>query len=276
LSLGLVVLALAAVELETSCGSDDGGKGVGILAVGDFGTGDGHELRTGAAMRFFDNTHPADILVTLGDNDYTANPHRFRRAWRKSFGWLSAAGVKLAGTLGNHDAETRNGRYEFATLDMPGRYYRRSVGCVDLFVLDSNHVDQKQTSWLERALADSKACWKIPVFHHPAYTCGAYSSAPDVVRSWVPLFERHGVRLALSGHDHDYQRFAPRAGVTYIVHGGGGQSLYDLRSCPDDYPRRAFARSAFGFLYLDAKPGKLSVSAVDLGGDTIDRVDIRG
>jgi hypothetical protein len=274
LSWGLIVLAMASVGLQASCGSDGGGEAVRILAVGDFGTGGKDELRTGTAIRNFERTHPADLLLTLGDNDYTDDPRHFRQAWRRSFGWLEGAGVKVAGTLGNHDVETRNGRYEFTTLNMPGRYYKRSIGCVDLFVLDSNHVDRTQTGWLERALADSKACWKIPVFHHPAYTCGAYRSARDVVEDWVPLFERHGVRLALSGHDHDYQRFAPRAGVTYILHGGGGASLYTLTSCPDHYPRRVFARAAFGFLYLEAKLDKLSVSAIDLRGETIDRVDI--
>jgi hypothetical protein len=277
-SWGLVFLTLAGLVFLASCGSDNGDRatsaGARILAVGDFGTGDGKELKTGTAMRNFEQTHPSDLLLTLGDNDYTANPHRFEQAWRKSFGWLPGAGVKVAGTLGNHDVEAQNGSYELATLNMPGRYYKRSVGCVDLFVLDSNRVDRTQTAWLDRALGASKACWKIPAFHHPAYTCGAYRSARDVVRNWVPLFERHGVRLVLTAHDHDYQRFAPRAGVTYIVHGGGGQNLYSLTRCPRRYPRRVFGRSAHGFLYIDAKTGSLSVFAIDRRGNTIDRADI--
>jgi hypothetical protein len=39
----------------------------------------------------------------------------------------------------------------------------------------------------------------------------------------VPLFERHDVDLVLAGHDPNYQRFAPRHGVTYVVDGGGGR-----------------------------------------------------
>ena len=36
----------------------------------------------------------------------------------------------------------------------------------------------------------------------------------------MPLFERYGVQLVLSGHDHDYQRSKPINGVTYVVSGG--------------------------------------------------------
>ncbi len=129
---------------------------------------------------------------------------------------------------------------------MPGPYYRRQFGDVELFVLDSNNVNAVQTSWLERALASSNALWKVAVFHHPAFTCGSYRSHSAVVRRWVPLFERYGVRLALSGHDHNYQRFVPRRGVTYVVHGGGAGAFYPITACPPGYPRRVRARREHG------------------------------
>ena len=106
-------------------------------------------------MRRFEAQNDADALVTLGDNDYTESPATFRAAWRGSFGWLRPAGVAVAGSLGNHDVRVQRGRYQFATLSMPGPYYRRQFGDVELFVLDSNNVNAVQTSWLERALASS-------------------------------------------------------------------------------------------------------------------------
>jgi hypothetical protein len=33
------------------------------------------------------------------------------------------------------------------------------------------------------------------------------------------VFERYGVQLVLSGHDHDYQRSRPIEGITYVVSG---------------------------------------------------------
>ena len=43
------------------------------------------------------------MLVTLGDNDYTESPARFRENWRRSFGWARRTGLRVAGVLGNHD-----------------------------------------------------------------------------------------------------------------------------------------------------------------------------
>ena len=77
-------------------------------------------------------------------------------------------------------------------------------------------------------------------------------------------------RLSGRGHDHNYQRFAPSHGVTDVVHGGGGQELYSLRSCPAGYPTRAFARRTHGFLDLVARSNALRVRSVTLSGRVID------
>jgi Calcineurin-like phosphoesterase len=257
-----IVLALASAT--------PAGAATRILAVGDFGVGGATERSTGSAIQAWEAAHPANLLLTLGDNDYTESPTAFRQNWSDAFGWLGGAGVWVRGTLGNHDVRVDGGRYELHTLRMPAEHYERSRPGLDLFVLNSNSVGDKQTAWLESHLAVSTAPWKIVAFHHPAYTCGGYLSNPAVVSRWVPLFAKYGVDLVLSGHDHNYQRFAPRNGVTYVVHGGGGQALYSLRSCPAGYPKRSFARKAHGFLDLVVRPGALRIRAVSLSGRVID------
>jgi Icc-related predicted phosphoesterase len=207
--------------------------------------------------------------VTLGDNDYTRG-RSFRANWVSSFGWLGSSGVDVAGTLGNHDVEFGRGRYEFALLRMPGPYYVRRVKDVELIVLDSNAITMAQTRWLNRTLANRSGFRRIVVFHHPPYTCGGHLGSATVRRAWVPLFERYGVRLVLTGHDHNYQRFA-RNGVTYVVHGGGGAGLYKLRACPRGYPRRLAARVGHGFLHLTVAPDGVAVEVLDLAGIAIDR-----
>jgi 3',5'-cyclic AMP phosphodiesterase CpdA len=159
---------------------------------------------------------------------------------------------------------------------MPGRYYRRAIGPVELYLLDSNDVDDAQTTWLRRTLSRSRARWKLAVFHHPAFTCGAYESHPAVVARWVPLFERYRVRLVLSGHDHNYQRFAPRRGVRYLVHGGGGRGLYDVGQCPTRYPRRLAAREEHGFLYVVIRGNRLSGWSVTPQGGRTDHFAFAG
>jgi Calcineurin-like phosphoesterase len=247
----------------------------GILAVGDFGVGGTTERDMGQAMRTFEANHPADLLLTLGDNDYTASPSAFHTNWVNAFGWLGGAGLSAAGTLGNHDVEVNGGAYEFDELNMPRAHYRRVLGDVELFVLDSNRVNTAQTSWLRRALRSSTARWQIVVFHHPAFTCGGYRANPAVRRRWVPVFESLGVDLVLNGHDHNYQRFAARGGVHYVVHGGGGQRLYPIEACPSGYPARRFGRAAHGFLSIVADADTLRVRAVSPGLRVIDRAIYR-
>jgi predicted phosphodiesterase len=248
---------------------------VAFLAVGDYGVGGSRELTIGRAMQRYEERNPANLLVLLGDNDYTRSPTRFRANWRRSFGWARNTGVGVAGVIGNHDYQTDRGRYELGLLGMPGSYYARTVGDVQLFFLDSNRVNDAQTAWLEEQLSSSVAVWKIAVFHHPAYTCGGHSGDSAVVHRWVPLFEEYGVQLVLSGHDHNYQRFLARNGVTYVVHGGGGSGLYWLRRCPSSYPVRGRARMEHGFLYISVGADRLNGSAVNVQGRVTDRFSLR-
>jgi 3',5'-cyclic AMP phosphodiesterase CpdA len=271
------VLALGLVLVLAAAGGAAQPRAVRIIAIGDFGVGGETQLRFGAAVRSFEARNPADILVTVGDNDYTENPSAFRANWEATFGWTSRAGVKIAGVLGNHDVRIDGGRYEFDELRMPKRYYRRAIGPVELYLLDSNSVDAEQTAWLRRTLARSRARWRIAVAHHPAFTCGKYSSHPQVVARWVPLFERYRVRLFLAGHDHNYQRFAPRRGVRYVIHGGGNSTnLYGLATCPSGFPRRAAARTEHGFLYLVIRGNRLDGWAVTVTGRRTDHFAFRG
>lgn len=259
-------LLVAAVSLAALASAGVARAGTGILAIGDFGVGGDTERQMGLAVKRFAADRPSDALITLGDNDYTESPQAFHRNWTDGFGWAARRGLLVAGTLGNHDVEVQGGRYEYDELRMPGNRYRRRVGAVALFLLDSNRVGDAQTRWLRSALKSSTARWKVVAFHHPPYTCGGHSGLDSIVRRWVPLFERFDVDLVLSGHDHNYQRFAKRRGVTYVVNGGGGQGLYSLRPCPSSYPRRVVAKSIHGWMYLRATADSLRVKAVSPRG----------
>jgi hypothetical protein len=271
------VLLLGLVLLLPGAGQAGQPRPLRLIAIGDFGVGGETQLEFGAAVQRFEQRNPADYLVTLCDNDYTEHPSAFRTTWEASFGWTYSAGVRIAGVLGNHDVRLDGGRYQFEALRMRGRYYRRAVGSVELYLLDSNAVDDGQTAWLRRTLARSRARWRIAVMHHPAFTCGRYDSHPAVRDRWVPLFERYRVDLVLAGHDHNYQRFAPRRRVRYVVHGGGSPThLYSLKPCPPGYPRRLAARSEHGFLYLVVRPGRLDGYAVTPSGLRTDHFAFRG
>jgi 3',5'-cyclic AMP phosphodiesterase CpdA len=268
----LILLAVVALALSGASPAAPPAP-VRIIAFGDFGVGGPAQRSFGSAVRRFEARNPADLILTLGDNDYTESPTAFHGNWEASFGWARS----IAGVLGNHDVRVNGGRYEFDELTMPRRYYRRAIGPVELYLLDSNSVDAAQTAWLAETLRRSKARWKLAVFHHPAFTCGTYSANPAVVARWVPLFERFRVHLVLSGHDHNYQRFAPFHGVRYVIHGGGSPTkLYALRGCPSGYPRRVRGRVENGFLYLLVRPNRVDGYAVRPGGRRTDHFAVPG
>ena len=272
LVLGLVLCLPAAGQ----AGQAGQPRPVRLIAVGDFGVGGETQRRLGAGIRRFEARNPGDYLLTLGDNDYTESPEAFRANWQASFGWIRGARLKVAGVLGNHDVSVEGGRYEFGALGMPGRYYRRAIGPVEVYLLDSTGVDDAQTAWLRKSLARSRARWRIAVLHHPPYSCGAYTSHSEVVSRWVPLFERYRVQLVLSGHDHNYQRFAPRHRVRYVVHGGGNTNLYKLKSCPAGYPRRLRGRAEHGFLYFVIQMNRIDGYTVTPSGRRTDHFVVPG
>ena len=91
-------------------------------------------------------------------------------------------------------------------------------------MLDSTDFGRTQANWLENSLRDSKAKWKIAVFHHPIYSSGKqHGSAMGLRKQLEPLFTRYGVSVAFSGHDHIYERTKPQQGIQYFVSGAGGK-----------------------------------------------------
>jgi hypothetical protein len=191
-----------------------------IAVAGDVGDSGGRIDATGAAMaRLGGHDHPFDELLLLGDNVYPAgDPAKLPATVFGPFGDVLAQGAELLAILGNHDEGNAAG--QIAALGMPGRWWDVERGDVLLVGLDSNQVDEpRQRAWLEATLRDSDATWKIVAVHHPPYSAGYQGSNEAVRAPFVPLFERYGVQLVLSGHDHDYQRSKRIHGVTYVVTG---------------------------------------------------------
>jgi 3',5'-cyclic AMP phosphodiesterase CpdA len=247
------------------------------VAIGDFGDAGESEKEVAAAVRAWAEEHRVDALLTTGDNVY---PHGeaedFEETWEEPYGWVKEQGLPIIASLGNHDIESDGGAAVMELLEMPSHWYSRVVGDAEIFALDANvPQDPAQQSWLEQALESSSARWKIVVFHQAAYSCSEHDGTPLVQQMWVPLFERFEVDLVLNGHDHVYQRFEPGSGPTYIVTGGGGNSLYGLDECPDSYPPRVAGNAEeHHFVAVSGTAGALVVQAVTPSGAVLDTFTI--
>jgi hypothetical protein len=192
-----------------------------IAVAGDVGDSGARLSATADAMANIGRADPYDVLLLLGDNVYpSGDPARIPATIFTPFKGVLDQGARLLAIVGNHDVKNGNGPRQMAALGMPGMWWSQTFGDVLIVGLDSNDPDNPtQLSFLEQTLARSTARWKIVTLHHPPYSAGYQGSSTHVREVFAPIFERHGVQLVLSGHDHDYQRSKMINGVTYVVSG---------------------------------------------------------
>jgi 3',5'-cyclic AMP phosphodiesterase CpdA len=194
---------------------------VHIAVAGDVGDSGSRLDATGTAIADLGSTTPYDAVLLVGDNVYpSGDPAKLPETVFVPFASVLDQGAQLLAILGNHDVKEGNGPEQMSALGMPGRWWAEPIGDVLLVGLDSNTPDDpQQMRFLERTLAATGATWKIVALHHPPYSAGYQGSDKDAREAFAPRFERYGVQLVLSGHEHDYQRSEPINGVTYVVSG---------------------------------------------------------
>ncbi len=210
-----------------------------LAVVGDVGDSGSRLRATEQAITDVAAVEPVDGLVLAGDNVYpSGDPSRRADTVFEPFADV-LDDAELFAVLGNHDVMNGNAEGQASALGMPGRWWARHVGDVLLVRLDSTTAgDPDQRAWLDRTLAAATERWRIVVVHHPPYSAGYQGSNQAVRDAFVSLFERYGVQLVLSGHDHDYQRSVPINGVTYVVTGGAAGTR---RTGEDDFTAASFS-----------------------------------
>jgi predicted phosphodiesterase len=184
--------------------------------------------------------HAGD-LVDIGTKKSDWTEHFFPN------GHIAMSRFPMYTVLGNHEQDAQL-YYDYMVNPEPEYYYTFQYGNVQFFMIDTNKdvsEGSEQYDWLEWALAQSTATWKIAVHHHPPYsteendhgdTSIGASSYGTAARNLVPLYEAYGVDFCLFGHTHLYERTWPifeqqvnlQEGVVYINSGGAGGGLEDF------------------------------------------------
>src|SRR5439155_3097095 len=140
---------------------------------------------------------------------------------------------------------------------------------VRFFSLDSNYIDEKQLTWLDKELAASGSDWKICFFHHPLYSSGETHGSADLQRGLLePVFTKYGVNVVLSGHEHFYERIKPQKGIAYFILGNSAK----LRSgdiLKTDLTENGFDRG-YAFILMEIVGDDLYFQTVSDKGATID------
>jgi 3',5'-cyclic AMP phosphodiesterase CpdA len=186
--------------------------------------------------------------------------------------------------VGNHEYNTPGAagyyRYFGAAAGRPTEgWYSYELGAWHVVVLNSNcasvggcNAGSTQERWLRADLAAHPARCTLAAWHHPRFSGGNHGDDPQYTAFWRAL-EDAGAELVINGHDHDYERFAPRRGdgarddargLREFVVGTGGTRLLPIeRVAPDSEARNA---SAHGVLQLTLHPDGYDWRFVPIAG----------
>jgi predicted phosphodiesterase len=234
--------------------------------IGDSGTGDANQLLVANALT---QDGPYDAILHTGDVVYPeGDPSQLSAKVDGPYQQLLQT-TRWIVTPGNHDEQTGHDTEILAHFNDPAVPYRVQIGHVAIYVLDSFRNLTSEAAWITKTAATDKAFYKIAVAHAPAQSCSRHSSDPGTDLALEPALEAAHFTLFLSGHDHNYQRFAPTRGVTHVVSGGGGAGLYPLIDCPSNL-HRVSGHVNFHYLVIQADESYLTVTAKTPDGTVLD------
>jgi len=176
---------------------------------------------------------PHSAVLSLGDHTYPRGAaSEFANCYAPTWGRFRD---RTWPTPGNHEYATPGAKPYFAYFgERAGRgYYSLRLSGWHVISLDSNlkgAAHATQIAWLRTELQKDPAKCTLAFWHHPLYSSGGHPP-PGRMRDAYQLLHAAGAELVLSGHDHDYERFAPQdadgrldaaRGVRQFVVGTGG------------------------------------------------------
>ena len=169
-----------------------------------------------------------DFWITTGDNAYRSGSNeQFQAGFFEPYKTI-LRNTPVWPTYGNHDARrwVFFDIFTFPTKAESGgvasgseHYYSFDYANIHFVMLDTQEssldVDDKMLGWLQNDLQKTKQQWLVTIFHHPPYTKGTHNSDNErdsagrlisVRKNILPVLEKAGVDLVLSGHSHMYER----------------------------------------------------------------------
>jgi hypothetical protein len=249
----VTLLALAACTLDKKPEP----RPLTVVAVGDIacspndkdfnaGGGTSNACRQRATSDLVDRLDPKAVLA-LGDTQYQrATLENFHASYSPTWGRFKDITRPVPG---NHEYQVKDAEdyYEYfgeAAGDPAKGYYSFDLGDWHLIALNSECDEvggcgpgSPQERWLRADLAANRKQCTLAYWHQPRFSSGkTHGSNDEYDAFWRALYD-FGAEIALSGHDHQYERFAPlnpegrvdtQQGIRQFVVGTGGAELHPV------------------------------------------------
>ncbi len=248
---GVVVLTYAGAAVLGD-GALLGGVRVGsptLLAAGDIAE---CGIRGDEATAKILAEYPQATIATLGDNAYQHGTlQEFKRCYGPSWGRFKG---RTRPAVGNHDHSTKDAAGFHAYFGAAGGpfdkyYYSYDLGSWHVVVLNSDcwrvggcDRDDPQVRWLRRDLFRHPTRCTLAYWHRPPFSSGRYGKpvSTSLARPMWRAFHVLGGDVLLTGHEHNYERFAPmdaegrpdEYGTRLFVVGTGGGNLRGFKYPP--------------------------------------------
>ncbi|HSB89509.1 MAG TPA: metallophosphoesterase [Anaerolineales bacterium] len=252
-----------------------------LLAVGDAAscstTGDD-------AVAALIESRPGTVAV-IGDTVYDrGRPNEYAQCYDPIWGRFKD---RTRPAVGNHEYLTAgaSGYFDYfgaVAGDSGAGYYSYDLGAWHMVVINSVCWEvggcgrnDPQAEWLKADLAAHPGLCTLAYWHFPRFSSGHHGSMAEVDAYWDILYEA-GAEVVLTGHDHDYERFAPQdgdgradpeRGLREFVVGTGGFSRYSFPGSPLG-TSEVRDSSSFGILVLTLFEDHYEWEFVPIPGDT--------
>ena len=200
-----------------------------------------HKIMASSTVEILSSVTDLNFIVHGGDHVDSGTKSNWMQYYKIATNSYSGA-FPMVPVIGNHeyyfDSTLSQRNFIYRANENTPEYIAINRGIVTLIVLNSNILDLSeediitQNLWLENTLEKNSFEKKtiIVAMHHAPFSSGIsmvlrpYTA--EYIRShWVPLFEKYGVKLVLSGHEHLYERLF-KDNVNYIVSGPSGGNFY--------------------------------------------------
>jgi hypothetical protein len=202
-----------------------------VWVIGDAGTKGWKQRSVRDSYIGYPGSDETDVWLSLGDLDQDQGTDAQFQASVFDMYPILLRRLAIWPTFGNHEAHSANSvtqtgvHFDIFTLPRLGEaggvasgteaYYSFDHANVHFVVLDSQrrplNPSVPMLAWLENDLRSTKQDWVIAYFHHATYSKGSNDSDtddPDIIPRQVilPVLEKYGVDLVLTGHSHSYER----------------------------------------------------------------------